>query len=88
MESFWWSFKEWTQEPVVSKKTHIWGTPIFLGMSLSKIGTYGNSEIKVESLLDTLQFEWSPDLSAYILLAIKYIFSTLCIVLECTRETF
>ncbi|XP_025831839.1 protein KIAA0100 [Agrilus planipennis] len=71
VESFWWSFKEWTQEPATSKKTHVWGTPVYLGMTLIKFGTYGNSEIKIESLLDTLQLEWSSYAAEYILLTLK-----------------
>lgn len=75
LESFWWSFKEWTHEPGLTKKMHIFGTPIFLGMALVKYGTYGRYEIKIESLLDTLQLEWSPYLSEYILLTIKYVWN-------------
>lgn len=71
VESFWWSFKEWSREPIVSRKTHIWGTPVFLGMTLFKLGTYGMLETKIESLLDTIQLEWSPELADYILLAVK-----------------
>ncbi|KAF5270674.1 hypothetical protein FQA39_LY01412 [Lamprigera yunnana] len=71
MESFWWSFKEWTQEQISSKKIHKWGTPIFLGMTLLKFGTYGRTETKIESLLDALQIEWCTDLSSYVILALK-----------------
>lgn len=76
MESLWWSFKHWTEPPPVSEKIHIWGTPLFLGMGLIKIGTYNQYQTKFESLLGTLKLEWSIDLGEYILLAIRFVYCT------------
>ncbi|KAJ8953880.1 hypothetical protein NQ318_019120 [Aromia moschata] len=71
VESLWWSFKEWSQDTNVSKVMHIWGTPLYLGMGLVKFCTGQNGEIKLGSLLDTVQLEWSLELADYVLLAIK-----------------
>ncbi|KAB0794090.1 hypothetical protein PPYR_13710 [Photinus pyralis] len=71
MESLWWSFKEWKKDQASSKKVHRWGTPIYLGMTLLKFGTYGAAETKIETLLDALQLEWSLNLATYVLLAFK-----------------
>lgn len=50
---------------------HIWRTPVYLGMALVKFETMGDTEMKIESLLDALQFEWSEELAEYILLGVK-----------------
>lgn len=71
VESLWWSFKEWSQDTNVSKVMHIWGTPLYLGMGLVKFCTAQNGEIKLGSLLDTVQLEWSLELADYVLLALR-----------------
>ncbi|KAL3273176.1 hypothetical protein HHI36_014630 [Cryptolaemus montrouzieri] len=72
LESFWWSFKENGHEFNNPKVTHVWGTPAYIGMCLFKLKTTeGSSEIKIGSLVDTVQFEWSLELADYILVAIK-----------------
>ncbi|CAH1098513.1 unnamed protein product [Psylliodes chrysocephalus] len=71
VESLWWSFKEWSQDTNMSKVMHIWGTPLYLGMGIVKFTTALNQEIKMESLLDIVQLEWSLDLADYVLLALR-----------------
>lgn len=71
IESVFWSFGESEQPEAVSKRTHMWRTPLRLGMALVKFGTMENVETKVESLLDTLQVEWSRELGEYVLLGVK-----------------
>lgn len=56
----------------MSKVMHIWGTPLYLGMGIVKFTTALNQEIKMESLLDIVQLEWSLDLADYVLLALRY----------------
>ncbi|XP_044758159.1 protein KIAA0100 isoform X2 [Coccinella septempunctata] len=72
LESFWWSFKENGHEFNNPKVTHVWGTPAYVGMCLFKLKTTeGSSEIKIGSLVDTVQLEWSLELADYILVAIR-----------------
>lgn len=71
VESFWWSFKEWSQDANMSKVMHIWGTPFYLGMGLVKFGSAQNQETKLETLLDTVQLEWSLELADYVILALR-----------------
>ncbi|KAG5900629.1 hypothetical protein JTB14_005906 [Gonioctena quinquepunctata] len=71
VESLWWSFKEWSQDTNVSKVMHIWGTPLYLGMGLVKLSTDTNNEVRLESLLDIVQLEWSLEFAEYVLLALK-----------------
>ncbi|CAG9773769.1 unnamed protein product [Ceutorhynchus assimilis] len=71
IESLWWSFKEWNHTKNISKVMHVWGTPIYLGMGLIKFCTSGNQGLKLYSILDTLQLEWSMELADYSILAFK-----------------
>lgn len=71
VSSLFWSFNDWTHETNVSRRMHLWNTPIYLGMALIKCETLEKYEIKIESLLDTLQLEWSVALAEYVLLAIR-----------------
>lgn len=71
IESVFWSFVENDAEMCISKRVHMWRTPFHLGMALVKFGTMENVETKIESLLDTLQVEWSPELGQYVLLGVK-----------------
>ncbi|CAG9863492.1 unnamed protein product [Phyllotreta striolata] len=71
VESLWWSFKEWPQDTNVSKVMHIWGTPLYLGMGIVKFTTVHNRDVKMESLLDIVQLEWSLDFADYVLLALR-----------------
>nr|XP_023019530.1 protein KIAA0100 [Leptinotarsa decemlineata] len=71
VDSLWWSFKEWNQDTNVSKVTHIWGTPLYLGMGVIKLSTSANQEVRLESLLDTIQLEWSLEFADYVLLALR-----------------
>lgn len=71
IESLFWTFADNDTETNISKRLHIWRTPFHLGMALVKFGTMENVETKVESLLDTLQLEWSPELGEYVLLGVK-----------------
>lgn len=73
IESFWWSFKGWTEPPPIPKKLHVWGTPIFLGMALLKIGTCEQKITKLDILLDTLKLEWCIELGEYVILAVRYV---------------
>lgn len=71
IESFWWSFKEWNQDSNVSKKMHIWGTPVYFVKVLVKVFTHEDSEMEVVSFLDMVQMEWSLELADCVLLAVK-----------------
>ncbi|EFA07873.1 UPF0378 protein KIAA0100-like Protein [Tribolium castaneum] len=71
IESFWWSFKEWNQDTNVSKKMHIWGTPVYFVKVLVRVWTHENYEMEVVSFLDMVQLEWSLELADCVLLAIK-----------------
>uniref|UniRef100_A0A6P7GXK0 Uncharacterized protein LOC114348030 n=1 Tax=Diabrotica virgifera virgifera TaxID=50390 RepID=A0A6P7GXK0_DIAVI len=71
VESLWWSFKEWGPMTNPSKVMHIWGTPLYLGMGIVKFTTSQNQEIKMESLLDTVQLEWSLELADHVLMALR-----------------
>lgn len=71
IESLYWTFEDERVEGNASKRVHVWRTPFHLGMALVKFGTMENVETKVESLLDTLQVEWSRELADYVLLAVK-----------------
>ncbi|XP_056639867.1 protein hobbit [Diorhabda sublineata] len=71
VESMWWSFKESNQNMNVSKVMHIWGTPLYLGMGIIKFSSAQRQEIKMESLLDIVQLEWSLDLADYVLMALR-----------------
>ena len=71
IESFWWSFKEWNQDANVSKKMHIWATPVYFVKVLVKVCTHENSQMEVVAFLDMVQLEWSLELAACVLLAIK-----------------
>lgn len=73
IESLWWSFKEWNHDTNISKVMHLWGTPLYLGMGLIKFCTFENQDLKLCSILDTVQLEWSLELADYILLALKCI---------------
>ncbi|XP_017781578.1 PREDICTED: protein KIAA0100 [Nicrophorus vespilloides] len=69
MECLWWSFNdEWTRGSI---KSHIWDTPLYLDMALIKFGTHDKNETKIESLLDTLQLEWSKYLVSYMIMVIQ-----------------
>lgn len=69
LESLFWTFENET-EMSVSKRLHVWRTPFHLGMALVKFGTMENVETKIESLLDTLQLEWSSELAEFVLLGV------------------
>ncbi|CAG9838728.1 unnamed protein product [Diabrotica balteata] len=71
VESLWWSFKEWGPMTNPSKVMHIWGTPLYLGMGIVKFTTSQNQEIKMESLLDIVQLEWSLELADHVLMALR-----------------
>ncbi|XP_050307521.1 protein KIAA0100 isoform X2 [Anthonomus grandis grandis] len=71
VESLWWSFKEWNHGTNISKVLHVWETPVYLGMGLVKCCTADNNVLKIYSLLDTVQLEWSLQLSEFLLLALK-----------------
>lgn len=71
ISSLFWSFNEWTHETNISRKMHIWKTPIYLGMALIKFETTQKFVVKIESLLDTLQIEWSTELGEYVSLAMR-----------------
>lgn len=71
ISSLFWSFNDCINETTVPRRMHIWKTPLYLGMALIKLETLEKYEIKMESLLDTLQLEWSQNLGEYILLAIR-----------------
>ena len=43
------------------RRSHAWGTPLFLGMALIDIRPR-----KLESTLDMLFIEWSPQLAAFL----------------------
>lgn len=71
LESIFWTFVESDLEQQISKRVHVWRTPFQLGMALIKFGTMENVETKIESLLDTLQLEWSEELGEYVVLGLK-----------------
>lgn len=48
------------------KKYHIWGTPVFLGVFLVKLCTQGSNQSKLNAMLDTVRFEWSPPFGHFI----------------------
>lgn len=87
VESLWWSFKELSQHSNISKVSclfviehfitflkvmHIWGTPVYLGTCLVKLCTSEEKGgLKLYSLLDTIQLEWSNELAEFLLSALK-----------------
>lgn len=48
------------------KKYHTWGTPVFLGVFLVKLCTQGSNQSKLNAMLDTVRFEWSPPFGHFI----------------------
>lgn len=50
---------------------HVWGSPVYLGMGLIKFCTSEDKGLKLYSLLDTVQLEWSLELADYTLLALR-----------------
>ncbi|XP_066139777.1 protein hobbit isoform X1 [Euwallacea fornicatus] len=69
--SLWWSFKEWNHDINISKVMHVWGTPVYVGMCIIKFCTSEDKDVKLYSLLDTIQLEWSTELADFVLLALK-----------------
>lgn len=71
IESLWWHLSSHEPDTTILKKQHPWGTPLFLGVALLKIGSHGNQDTKIDSMLDSLQCEWSPSLAKFLLQALK-----------------
>lgn len=71
VESLWWHLSSHEPDTTILKKQHPWGTPLFLGLVLLKVGSHGSKETKMDSMLDSLQLEWSPALAKFLLQAFK-----------------
>lgn len=71
LESIFWTFIEQDSAVLYTKRAHVWRTPFQLGMALIKFGTLENVETKVESLLDTLQLEWSREFAEYVMMGVR-----------------
>ncbi|XP_065157345.1 LOW QUALITY PROTEIN: protein hobbit [Atheta coriaria] len=77
VESLCWSFKDCAQDSHISKKIHFWGTPLYLNMALIHYEVSLDAEegrgklVKVHSIVDGLQLEWSNTLAEYTVLALK-----------------
>lgn len=71
VESLWWHLSSHEPDTTILKKQHPWGTPLFLGLVLLKIGSHGSKETKMDSMLDSLQFEWSPFLAKFLLQVLR-----------------
>ncbi|CAH0380913.1 unnamed protein product [Bemisia tabaci] len=73
VETLWFSLKystDFSSGPL--KKYHLWGTPLFLGVALIKVkGRLPPNTPKINAMLDTFRFEWSPPLAAIIILITK-----------------
>ncbi|XP_058458931.1 protein hobbit isoform X2 [Malaya genurostris] len=72
IESLWWSLngnvsnsKEFGQS---LKKSHIRGSPFYIGVSLIKLSSYGDAT-KLDFTIHTFRTEYSPALAAYLLQA-------------------
>lgn len=68
VESLWCYLSSHEPDMATLKSQHPWGTPVYLGVALLKLGSQGGKETKIESMLDSLQCEWSPRLNKFILL--------------------
>ncbi|XP_069668639.1 protein hobbit isoform X2 [Periplaneta americana] len=49
------------------KKYHTWNTPLFLGVFLVKLRSQGLNQAKLNAMLDSLRFEWSPSFAEFII---------------------
>lgn len=65
---------------------HVWGTPVYIGMGLIKLCTHKDEGMKLFSVIDTVQLEWSLKLSEFLLLGLKYV--GVCASRECFRGCF
>lgn len=61
IESFWWSLDNVTRDDTL-RKIHTRGSPIYVGVSLVKLSSYGNA-IKLDLSLHTLRLEYSSGLT-------------------------
>lgn len=61
IESFWWSLDNATRDDTL-RKIHTRGSPIYIGVSLVKLSSYGNA-IKLDLSLHTLRLEYSSGLT-------------------------
>lgn len=61
VESFWWSLDNATRDDTL-RKIHTRGSPIYVGVSLVKLSSYGNA-IKLDLTLHTLRLEYSSELT-------------------------
>lgn len=65
IESFWWSLNNAARDSSL-RKCHIRGNPIFLGVCLFKLSSYG-SATKLDLSMHTLRLEYSSCLTAFLL---------------------
>lgn len=65
IESLWWSLANATRDQHL-RKSHTRGTPLFLGVSLVKLSSYGNAT-KLDLSMHTLRLEYSKCLAEFLL---------------------
>lgn len=65
VESLWWSLANATRDQHL-RKSHTRGTPLFLGVSLVKLSSYGNAT-KLDLSMHTLRLEYSKCLAEFLL---------------------
>lgn len=74
LESLWWSMDGGRRDPSVNlKKTHVRGSPFYLGVCLLKVSSYGSSQTKLDLSLHTLRFEYNTRITRFLLDTIKCI---------------
>lgn len=71
IESLWWTVGGVKESHVNLKKTHIKGSPFFLGICLLKVSSYGSHLIKLDLSVHTLRLEYNPKITQFILDSIK-----------------
>ncbi|CAL4124207.1 unnamed protein product, partial [Meganyctiphanes norvegica] len=68
---------------VAPRRVHIWGTPLCIGLCLVQLssvgspipgsGSVGLAALQAEALVDNTQFEWSQDLTGFVIALYKYL---------------
>lgn len=67
VDSLWWSMDGGQVEPHVNlKKTHIKGSPFYLGVCLFKVSSYGSSQTKLDLSLHTLRLEYNSRITQFL----------------------
>ncbi|KAG0710237.1 hypothetical protein GWK47_023223 [Chionoecetes opilio] len=75
-----------TAAAAAPKRTHIWGTPAYVGMCLVQLSSSGGGgggggggaveslpPLQAEALVDNVQLEWSPELATLLAVLVRYV---------------